>query len=391
MNFAGKLWERAYRILPREVFFFDRPLVLLHSDDWGRAGLRDRQGFEQLRASGLDLGQRPYDLYTLETAADVRALSSVLGRHRDASGRPPVLVMNFVLANLDIPHGMNANSMPRLLPLADGLPAGWSRPELFDAYREGIEQGIFYPAFHGISHFCRSAVERHLRISGERAALLETLWKAGTPYIYWRMPWIGYEYWDPEQPSDAQFLARSAQQESIGHAVGLFARVFSSVPRSACAPGYRANSDTQRGWSKYGIKCAQNGPSGVVGPHMDRHHVLQIYRNIEFEPAVVDHFSVEKLLRIAESCFTAKLPAVVSMHSINFHSTVKDFRSRTLLYLDEFLTALETRYPNLLYIQDEDLYNLIQTGCFRSIAGRNRVGVTKRRVRRPIAAEVERG
>ena len=46
---------------------FSRPLVLLESDDWGRVGVRDREGFEQLRAKGIRLGEHPYDLYTLET------------------------------------------------------------------------------------------------------------------------------------------------------------------------------------------------------------------------------------------------------------------------------------------------------------------------------------
>ena len=36
---------------------FSRPLVLLQSDDWGRVGVRDREGYEQLRASGVHWGK----------------------------------------------------------------------------------------------------------------------------------------------------------------------------------------------------------------------------------------------------------------------------------------------------------------------------------------------
>ena len=43
-------------------FRFSRPLVLLQSDDWGRVGVRDAEGQEELRAAGLSLGERPYDL-----------------------------------------------------------------------------------------------------------------------------------------------------------------------------------------------------------------------------------------------------------------------------------------------------------------------------------------
>src|SRR6266576_7120168 len=82
-------------------FTFSRPLVLLQSDDWGRVGVRDKEGYEHLRSTGLRLGEHPYDLYTLETAADVASLSSLLESHHDSTGRSPCLVMNFCVANLD--------------------------------------------------------------------------------------------------------------------------------------------------------------------------------------------------------------------------------------------------------------------------------------------------
>ena len=54
MNLARKLWQRGRDLLPVAGFHFDRPLVLLQSDDWGRVGLRDQAGLEQLRSAGLD-------------------------------------------------------------------------------------------------------------------------------------------------------------------------------------------------------------------------------------------------------------------------------------------------------------------------------------------------
>ena len=41
MNLAHKLWQRGIDMFPTAGFHFDRPLLLLQSDDWGRAGLRD--------------------------------------------------------------------------------------------------------------------------------------------------------------------------------------------------------------------------------------------------------------------------------------------------------------------------------------------------------------
>ncbi len=380
VNLARKVWQRAKDLLPISGFHFGRPLLLLQSDDWGRVGLRDSGSMEQLQSAGLKLGERPYDFYTLETAEDLSALMATLTRHRDSAGRHPCLEMNFVLGNLDFAR-MEVEGWERIhiLQLAEGLPKGWDRPGLVEAYRSGISDGVFHPALHGTLHFCSQSVERNLAGGGERVALLRTLWQAGTPYIHWRMPWIGYEYWDPEKPPDDRFLPASSQQEIIGQTVGAFAKLFSALPFSACAPGYRANDDTVRAWAQHGIRVAQNGPGGVVPPHFDSHDVLQVFRTIEFEPAVDPNFSLESCLEKAEKCFEQGLPAIVSLHSINFHSAVKDFRSATLRYLAEFLSAIQSRHSDLLYLNDKELHELVQHGCYETTSGTVRVDVTQKK------------
>src|SRR5215471_21301896 len=100
MNRFQKIWQRGREMLPINGFHFNCPLVLLQSDDWGRVGLRDHEGLEQLRLAGIKLGERPYDFYTLETAEDLAALSAMLKGRRDAAGCHPCLEMNFMVANL---------------------------------------------------------------------------------------------------------------------------------------------------------------------------------------------------------------------------------------------------------------------------------------------------
>jgi hypothetical protein len=377
---ARKLWRRAMDLFPVEGFYFDRPLVLVQSDDWGRVGLRDREGLEQLQLAGVALGERPYDLYTLETAEDLAALSQVLRGHRDSTGRHPCVQMNFILANLDFARiGADGFRRIHLLPLAEGFPPSWERPGLLDAYRRGIADGVFHPALHGMTHFCRPAVEAQLVGDGERGKFLRTLWQAGTPYIHWRMPWIGYEYWDPEKAKDERFLPAEKQLELIGQAVGAFAKLFSVVPRSACAPGYRADDDTHVAWAQHGIRIAQNGPGIMTPPHFDRHGILQLSRTVEFEPAVDASFSVDACVRQAEECFVRGMPAIVSVHAINFHSTVRDFRSSTLKFLDELLTAIESKHSDLLYLHDEDLYELVNKGSYATRKGESHAKVTTKK------------
>src|SRR4051812_37872134 len=298
MKWAGKVLGRVRRLLPIAGYSFSRPIVMFQSDDWGRVGLRDIEGLERLREAGLQLGDRPYDFYSLETADDLDTLSTILRTHRDSVGRHPCLEMNFILGNLDFGK-MESEGWEEIhiRPLAEGLPAGWARPGLTEAYLDGIARGIFHPALHGMTHFCRRQVESNLASGGERANLLRMLWQAGTPYIHWRMPWIGYEYWNPEQSEYERFLEADIQRGLIGSAFGAFAKLFSTLPRSACAPGYRANGDTHRAWAQHGIRVAQNGPGALVPPYFDRDEMLQLYRNVELEPATDTNATVETSLR----------------------------------------------------------------------------------------------
>lgn len=368
-----------------EGIVFSRPLALLESDDWGRVGVRDREGFDQLRANGIRLGEHPYDLYTLETANDVGELAALLMRHRDSSGRPASLVMNFCLANLDFTR-MKAAAYRRveLLSLGNGLPGGWSRPGLFEAYKKGIRQGVFYPATHGLTHFCPLAMENALAENADRARLLRTFWEAETPYVYWRMPWIGYEYWNPGKPQ-AGFLRPQRQRELIQQSCSESLAFFGRKAVSACAPGYRANRDTHRAWAESGVRVVQNGTgSGLQAPYIDEFGLLHVFRAIDLEPALKE-IQTKKYLEIACACVARGIPIVISVHAINFHSSLKDFRSTTLNALDSLLTALESKFPDLLYVNHEELYKAATDGTLPS--GERYAAPGTRMLRRPELQE----
>jgi hypothetical protein len=359
---------------------FDRPLVLFQSDDWGRTGVRDREGWEELRAAGLNLGEKPYDFYSLETAEDVRALGEVLRKHRDSTGRRPSMVMNFIMANVDFDRCFEAGQKQiALRPLTEGLPGTWHRPGLSEAYRQGIRERLFYPALHGLTHFCERAVARELKNGGERSQLVKKLWRAQTPYIHWRMPWIGYEYWDPEMRPARRFLSVDDQWAAINRAAEIFRDLFASNPFSACAPGYRANADSKTAWFETGVRVVQNGvqngPGERTGPYLDENGMLFTFRTVEMEPAT-ERCDVEKLVTQLERCFAGGLPAVISIHSINFHSTIQDFRTPTLKLLDEFLAALGKKWPDLLYVHDADLFSIANEGVYAGENGTVKVRVT---------------
>ena len=356
---------------------FSRPLVLLQSDDWGRAGVRDAEGREELRAAGLNIGERPYDLYSLETAEDVHELTEVMSLLRDSVGQPPCIEMNFVVANVDFSASTATGFRSiALKPLAEGLPGRWARPGLYDAYRAGIEARVFTPALHGTTHFCQQAVTHALVGDGERGELIRTLWKSETPYIHWRMPWVGYEYWDPEKAPAERFIPQADQERWIGWAATAYLKLFGEEAVSACAPGYRAEATTHRLWRKQGIRVAQNGPGAKRAPHWDEHGLLHTYRSLDFEPALNPELRWEDCVTNAATWLTRRLPLIVSVHSINFHSTLVSNRQKTLPMLRELLGALKRSYPDLLYVNSRQLLEIVENGSYESGSGRVPVTMT---------------
>lgn len=375
INRLRRVWERATTSSAKGGLCFDRPLLLIQSDDWGRVGVRDREGWEELQAAGVHLGEEPYDFYSLETAEDLHALREVLAKHHDSAGRHPSMVMNFIMANLAFDRciASRGKEMP-LVPLTQGLPGQWQRPRLFEAYRQGVQEGLFFPALHGLTHFCVRAVMRELEAGRERAELANKMWRAQTPYIHWRMPWIGYEYWDRELERERRFLSLDDQRLAIRRATEIYQAFFAAPPFSACAPGYRANGDTRTAWFEAGIRVTQNGSGERTRPYLDDHGMLHTFRTIEMEPATTK-CDLEMLVRAVAECFNAGSPAIVSIHSINFHSTVRDFRTPTLVLLDEFLEAVEKKWPNLLYLHDADLFRIATEGFYFARGKRVEVGV----------------
>jgi hypothetical protein len=126
-----------------------------------------------------------------------------------------------------------------------------------------------------------------------------------------------------------------------------------------------------------------------VPPHFDRHDILHVSRTVEFEPATDADFSVESCLQQVENCFARGIPAIVSVHSINFHSTVKDFRSPTLAALDELLTALESRHADLLYLHDEDLRELVSQGSYSTAQGSAKANVIRKKFRKAKVSRMD--
>jgi hypothetical protein len=328
----------------------ERPIVVIHSDDWGRTGAPSPGSIAKLQALGLPVGDSPWDHYGLETEEDVLALGGILAELRDRGGRSACATVNFIMANPDLrtmrDEGFRAF---RWVAIKDGFPEPW-QDRLMPAYRQCIDMGVFYPGLHGFTHFNPAELLRALAEDspyGERARALAT---HDIPYLATVTPEFNFAL--VTRRGAEHFIAEEGQAEWVALGAQLFGETFGMAPRTTCAPGYRANDTTFRVWRQAGIEAAQ-----TVGddPVARRNGMLVLSRNVRFEPVLDDEATEARALRQARRTVARGMPIVVCSHSINYIERHLGRAGTSRLRLQRFLRSLLDLFPDLRFASDADI------------------------------------
>lgn len=348
------------------TLYLDKKVVIFASDDWGMLGIRDLEGFERLKAKGYKLEQRDCDYYSLELPEDMEALYSVLSKHRDSFGLPPIFTCNFIVARPDYEKIIKTGFREfHYLDLSQGVTGLWkNRDELFNTYKEGIKRGLVYPGYHGLCHFNYEAWLAALR-NGEPD--LQDCVKEHMSYIpSLRRDLFNYEYLAKVNP--ITFLSLSAQEEKIKKGVAVFKQIFGFSPVFTIAPKCIWNCDTEKLWHKYSIKYigAGNRRAGVASlPHhrlgeRNQWGMIYLIRNVNFEP-IRNNACQDAFIEI-DFLFKAQQPAIIETHCINYLSSIKNFRDKSLERLDQLLYLIEEKYPEVIYLSSQQFGHILEKG-----------------------------
>lgn len=348
------------------TFFCDKHIVVFESDDWGMCGVRDKEAINNLRKKGYDLPVEIDDNNSLETEEDLLKLYDVLLRHVDSVGNHPVFTFNFIVTNPDFDKiSKSGYKTYHYKKLCDGFPSKWSRKNLYQTYLGGIKRGIVYPGYHGQEHFNYKAWLQLLQ-KGSKSAI--DLFHEQMVFGY-RPIWneIKGHYLDYDYDS---------QKEIVKDGVSVFRDLFGFYPLTTIAPTYIWSKDTEEIWAKAGIKFIQAGNQQKVissegqinykthySGELNEWGMIYLTRNVSFE-LFAKNFDLHNILDRIDILFRLGEPVIISTHRINYTSSVKNFRDNSLIQLDRLLTSLEEKYSELLYLNDEQLGNVILKGYF---------------------------
>lgn len=346
----------------------DSRIVVFESDDWGAIRMPGNAARAALKKAGIDTDQSPYNrLDCLESRDDFAALMDVLSRHHDAAGRPAKFTLNTVMGNPDF------DAIKR-----DDFEC-FHHQHFFDSYldyhgedlkpdwRSAIQAGLIQPQFHGREHLnvplwlndLQQAQPETRRAFDHRFYGLRT--KTSSPH---QVNYLAAFWTESKQELDSARLRLKDGLDLFEQTFGFRSKTFIACnyvfPRELESTLSGAGVSLMQGQRGQIIPCPDNGSFYIYRSFIGQKApsgLIRTIRNVIFEPYKDDSADWPRMaLRQIESAFRLCKPAVVTSHRINYSSGMDEaHRDRSLRMLDDLLSAVRKRWPDVLFLSSDEL------------------------------------
>ena len=373
MNPKQKLNNNLKNIIGKSV---KEKYVIIESDDWGSIRMPSLAALKRLKSKGLSLesgySKRYNNTDTLASKKDFECLYEVLSKHKDVDGNSPLFTALSLVANPDFDK-IKANNFTKYEyePFPKTLKK-YGEADALPMWKEGIDNNLFYPEFHGREHLNVNVWMRALQAGDKptKLAFDEGLWAIKTETAYN----INYQAaFDVQKKSDIE-----DQKQIISDGLELFEKLHGYKARYIVPPNGAFNNQlletaAQNGIDFYGASKIQNEPQGQ-GNHKKALHWLgkinkfdqtTITRNAFFEPNEIGMYGVEDCLKSIHYAFKWNKPAVISSHRTNYigvHNPKN--REKGLRELDELLFRILKQWPDVKFITSTKLGEIISNKKF---------------------------
>ncbi len=339
----------------------------LESDDWGLAGFVPRaDSWQGLDREALKPGRFPpvYWGSTLEDAAVVERMTSVLAAHVGRDGVPAVFQPNYVMGSLGYDEAdgrWQSYELPH-------WPPEYPRPGLWRAVVQAQARGVWHPELHAALHY-----DPELRQS---RGLESELARAVTGRGITLFP--GSEQARELSPG----RSAEAMTAELAHSLAVFARVFGRPAGSIIAPDYTWSGWHERLWQERGLSVIQakreqlnplwlSGMPGRIQKYLDRQWAkltqfgrTYLERNCLLEPVQSDDAAavVDRCLEDTRRAWRRGQPAIVETHRVNFAHTDPRIVATGLEALDDYLSAACLLDGGPVFLCDTEIAQLTRRG-----------------------------
>lgn len=233
---------------PKLVDWAKHKTIVFESDDWGMCSwVPDEVTFKSLKK---DTFNKEFKLLndssivarsTLESPEDLERLFKIFEKYKEGDSRHPVFQPNYVMSMPDYDAISSDNYNFYYDLVVPNVPSRWQRGDFIAKAKEGIKRGVWYPEYHGNTHFNR--FEWMKLVKNKEDATLQSF--SYQTFINGNGA-DNYEY-DPK-------LSASQQKTSITIGINRFYKIFGYYPHSSIAPNYHWQYKTENILSTEGIK-----------------------------------------------------------------------------------------------------------------------------------------
>lgn len=340
-----------------------RKLLVLESDDWGSERAGSMQTLQHLQAAGYAVENcRMTMVDALESNKDMETLYETLSGFRDQQGRHPVISAFFNLANPDfekirssgyrVYHYLNLDETAMKYPDHDRLRS---------LYREGIQQKLFFPCYHGREHLNINRWLRYLQNRQKDVCFGYTLGFTGFSRSY--APEIHGSLraaFEMDKPTDIKTMI-----DAVKDGLGLFESTFDFNSEYFVAPnGIYPEGPFEAALSEAGVaflggsslqqRQDRNGQLHTRHVYLGKRNALgqrYVTRNALFEPYYGKVDWIDHCLRDVQIAFRWNKPAVISLHRANFTGSLDpENRVHGNLQLARLLKRLQTNWPDIEFV-----------------------------------------
>ena len=353
-------------------FRTSRHIFVIESDDWGSIRMSSREAWDSLKSMGYHVNERPYERYDiLESNEDVNILADVLLRYKDIRGNHPVITMNYLSANPNFEaikkNGLREYCHESIEDTYQKYPQ--NHHKVLTLVRQGMNEGVFKPQCHGREHFNVLAWMRALQtddIDVHNAFLYNMCGIAPK-----NTPQFGNHFMVAleSRSKTEQAYVCSAVKEGLESFESLWG--YPSI--SFVAPCYTWNDKIESVLQKHHVQLIQTTRMQRrsdklknefrFSGELNKFYQFYSIRNCYFEPATSQDpdNEVENCLMAIHKTFEKNKIAILSSHRINYVSGIDcRNRDRTLSALDNLLSKVISRYPDVEFMSSDQLVKVFE-------------------------------
>ena len=351
----------------------DRKIVVIYVDDYGGIRMKDKISYKALKSAGLPVHKNRFSRYdTLADTEDLLKLFDVLTSVKDSKGHYACFTPLTIIANPDFEKieasGFTQYHRETFTSTLQRYSASYDG--VFELWKQGIQNNIFYPAYHGTEHINVKRFMEALQQGHQSVHLAFKHQSVALPSFPDEIP--------VSQPTTTFFIEDSSENNQLAEDINIGTQMFLDLfgyRSKQFTPGASIYSPTldntlaecgikyihvnryfsyPLGNGNYSKKFLYNGKKN----YFDQKYII---RNCQFEPdGKEDMKEANRCLLEIEAAFRWGAPALLSSHRVNFVGQLdNNYRDINLNQLRYLLKKIVEKWPEVEFMNGDEMAEAI--------------------------------